>query len=556
MAGQIESWFVRQDHPRRDRHRPCRARNADRAFMHGQITADAMAGAVIIIQPRLPQGGACEGIDMRPANAVRKHQPRQGDMTLHHPRDPIADCRRGGARAGPDGAGDIGGAVWILRTGVDQIHLIRCDAAVGCRAHPVMDDGAVRSGARNRRKTFAAKIFYFLPQGQQLRGGGDFGGGSCRPDLRQEMQKPAHCHRIAQMRSARALLLHGVLGGFRQGAGVWPIHHLGPRGAQTGGEPDRGEDFVHPHGLARQPRQSRAEISARGNGNPIAQPDPGCIRQLGRVHEQLHPRIGMHQREAQREGGKRHIGAANIQQPGQGCRIGQHRRILPGGAQGGGHCLALLHGWLPGIRQRMWHCRGQRRRGALGPDRIHRVCIRGAHLQPGFGVTGERILTDQQRVIADARALAGMLGQPNGGRRFGHMAALPDIGIGLLRQLEDIAPIRKHRRLRRQYRRQPGGAGETGEKMQPFGGIRHIFAQMLIGAGDDEAIQILLGQHGTQGGQAAGGSMHRWIPCGRSRPFTPLARMVCSRCSAGTGQLQASGAKNGLCCTAPMSICA
>ena len=50
-------------------------------------------------------------------------------------------------RADGDGAGDVGGAVAILRAGIDQVERVRRDPPRGLRRHAVVDDGAVRAGA-------------------------------------------------------------------------------------------------------------------------------------------------------------------------------------------------------------------------------------------------------------------------------------------------------------------------------------------------------------------------------------------------------------------------
>ena len=48
------------------------ARQADRPLVHRQVAADAVAGAVVVIQPGLPQRVAGERVQMRAADAVRE----------------------------------------------------------------------------------------------------------------------------------------------------------------------------------------------------------------------------------------------------------------------------------------------------------------------------------------------------------------------------------------------------------------------------------------------------------------------------------------------------
>ena len=49
-------------------------RDALRPFMHRQEAADAMAGAVRIIEPRRPEELAREAVELRAARALRKER--------------------------------------------------------------------------------------------------------------------------------------------------------------------------------------------------------------------------------------------------------------------------------------------------------------------------------------------------------------------------------------------------------------------------------------------------------------------------------------------------
>jgi hypothetical protein len=115
MVRQIIAGLVGQDHAGRDWRRPRQARQADRPLMHRQIAADAMAGAVVVVEPDLPQRSSGKGIQMRTADTLREHERGDGDMTLQHAGHAFAQGvgRLGGA--GPDRTGDVGGAVGELR---------------------------------------------------------------------------------------------------------------------------------------------------------------------------------------------------------------------------------------------------------------------------------------------------------------------------------------------------------------------------------------------------------------------------------------------------------
>ncbi len=75
-----------------------------------------MAGAVIVVEPRLPQRRAGDGVEMRPRHALRKAQGGEGEMPLQDAggtRDELG--RRIPRPRYPQGAGDVGGAVRIVR---------------------------------------------------------------------------------------------------------------------------------------------------------------------------------------------------------------------------------------------------------------------------------------------------------------------------------------------------------------------------------------------------------------------------------------------------------
>ena len=54
-AGLVVAGLVGDDHARLERHGVSDFRNPMRAFMHGKIAADAMAGAVVVIDAAFPQ---------------------------------------------------------------------------------------------------------------------------------------------------------------------------------------------------------------------------------------------------------------------------------------------------------------------------------------------------------------------------------------------------------------------------------------------------------------------------------------------------------------------
>src|SRR5262245_52120617 len=68
-------------------------------------------------------------------------------MALEHAGEALAHLRR--RLADRDSAGDVGGAVLILRAGIDQDQLARLDRPIGLAGDAIVHDGAVRPGARD-----------------------------------------------------------------------------------------------------------------------------------------------------------------------------------------------------------------------------------------------------------------------------------------------------------------------------------------------------------------------------------------------------------------------
>src|SRR5216683_5545323 len=71
-AGFIVAGLVRDDHPGQQRLTVCRLRDALRAFVHTEIAADTVPGAVVVIEPLLPQRPPREAVELRPRGALRK----------------------------------------------------------------------------------------------------------------------------------------------------------------------------------------------------------------------------------------------------------------------------------------------------------------------------------------------------------------------------------------------------------------------------------------------------------------------------------------------------
>ena len=116
--------------------------DALRALVHAEIGADAVAGAVVVVEADLPQRAARKRVELRAGGARRESAHSASAMWPFSTR--VKRSRISGARlADRDGAGDVGGAVEILRAGIDQIERARFERA--------SRSPASRGNARSRR---------------------------------------------------------------------------------------------------------------------------------------------------------------------------------------------------------------------------------------------------------------------------------------------------------------------------------------------------------------------------------------------------------------------
>ena len=165
-------------------------------------------------------------VELRAAGADRKARPGERDMALEHAGEAVAHLA--GRRADRHRAGDVGGAVAILRARIDQIERVGRDRQRGRRRDAVVDDRAVRAGAGNRVE---GDVDQFRAVSQRGLGAeclqpldrGDLVDGPGRPDLVEPGQEAHHRGAVADMGAARAGEFGCILARLRQGRpDRWP----------------------------------------------------------------------------------------------------------------------------------------------------------------------------------------------------------------------------------------------------------------------------------------------------------------------------------------------
>ncbi len=250
-----------------------------------------------------------------------------------------------------------------------------------------MHDGAVRPGAGDGRKRdvlqragLAAECFQRLDGvdlGQRARG-------RLAVDPGEESRQR---HRVAAMRPARAFDLGRVLDGLEQADRIVAAHRLAAgrnnQAAQCVGggyavERDRCA-ALRQRGEFRRQRVGLLDIG--GRFEMVAD----AVRQLAVIDEDGGAAVLRHQRIGQRQRRMRDIGAADVEAPRHRVRIRQHQRIDAELCDLGADAVELF---CFNLARKLRAVNGggrERRRRALGPDRIERVGVDRDQFRAGLG---------------------------------------------------------------------------------------------------------------------------------------------------------------------------
>src|SRR3546814_13520984 len=112
--------------------------------------SDAMTGAEGVIETDLPQSAPRERIQSDAHRARWKGQLGNGDMTLEHAGEAVADLF---ARvADGDRPRDVGGSVGKLAARIDEIDAVRMDLPIVLRRRFIVGTSAIGCCRRDRRE--------------------------------------------------------------------------------------------------------------------------------------------------------------------------------------------------------------------------------------------------------------------------------------------------------------------------------------------------------------------------------------------------------------------
>ena len=118
--------------------------------MHGKIATDAMARAMVEIEPDFPQRRARQRIQLHTVCAGRKISHSERNMAAQNAGKGINSTGRCLAALNQNRARDICRALLILSATIDEIEVTRLNRAIGFLGHALMDNRAIGAGAGNR----------------------------------------------------------------------------------------------------------------------------------------------------------------------------------------------------------------------------------------------------------------------------------------------------------------------------------------------------------------------------------------------------------------------
>ena len=140
------------------------------------------------------------------------------------------------------------------------------------------------------------------------------------------------------------------------------------------------------------------------------------VGELGAVDVERRPSLLRHDGEGERQRRVRDVGAADVEGPGHGVRIGDHQRVGAEVADLGADLVELRVRRFAGEAQIVQHHRPERRRRPVGPDRVDRIGLGRHERRAGVGAGAGQPLGAvggvQPRVVAELGARRQVLLEP------------------------------------------------------------------------------------------------------------------------------------------------
>ena len=294
-------------------------------------------------------------------------------MALEHAGEAVLHLSRRFARANPDGARHVGGAVKILPAAIDQIDAVRLDRPVARFIHLIMAMRAIGAGGRDGVEAQILELAGRGPEILQLCRRRKFGEPALMRGFVHPVEEIAECRTIAGLRRTMPGLFDRVLLCLGQYCRVARLDNRGAsitQSAEDGGDRTVGIDR---NPLARHRLQFGNKFFRCAKADGIAEVSAHLVTHLFRRDKQVSGAIGMGEHKAERYRRARYVRTAHIQQPGYRIERGDHRAVEFVGGQPFGNLCALFGAALPGIAIFMDHKPRIAFRGLIAPDSVDRV---------------------------------------------------------------------------------------------------------------------------------------------------------------------------------------
>ena len=479
---------------------------AVRAFVDVQDVADAVAGAVLIVQIGLPQRLAGENVEIQSRAAVEEAGVREMQVRAEDAREVGALGVRHGAKG--DGAGYVGRAFEIMSAGVHEQQAVRLERNVRLRRGGIVDDGGVRAVGADGVKAEIEEALLIGAACREIVGGGKLGHRHLADVLLEPVDEFRHGDAVLDVGVDRVLLLGLVLNGLHEHGGVRLIHHVDTLA-------ELGDEAVVAHAFVEQDR-----LPGRDGGGIVVKALVGArfdvvFRKIGakllREDRILHKPEALLLRErkiGEHDGDIVNVAAADVQQPRD---IVERREQMDARAllfHLGAHIRELVRGRAAGVFRRENAHRRVRQLGAVVPDNADKVFTDGELGVLLFRERKERraeARVDDAAVKAERAALRQRRAQILHDRRHALLAHAVERHAGIFElalRLKEIAGVCPETGFARRNNGRAGAAGEAGDVRARFEVRANVFGFMEVRRGNDVHVDMALFHFPAQPGES------------------------------------------------------
>lgn len=183
--------------------------DALRSLVDAEQIADAVAGAVVVVQSLVPERAAGENVKVLPRHARAEARGGEGEVSAQDER--AGALLLPGDRAKCDGARHVGRAGAVMTAGVGEEQAVRFEGHTGLPRRLVVDDGAVGAIGENGVEAWLKIVRAFAAVFLQFRGGGKLRGSLPHGVTLEPAEKARERDAVGKVRAAEILLLHGIL---------------------------------------------------------------------------------------------------------------------------------------------------------------------------------------------------------------------------------------------------------------------------------------------------------------------------------------------------------